>query len=154
MKLSIRIPLLIGLVLLVSIGSITIALQVLVTDKMEAAAYSELSTEVRISAELIATVLNSELIQLGEIANRSATRTMDWEGIVFETLFPEAARIGVADLALVYPDGSTYTTFNQSTENGYVGNLSDRDYIQAALRGTNVMSDVLKIGRASCRERV
>ncbi|MCL2042553.1 MAG: methyl-accepting chemotaxis protein [Treponema sp.] len=143
MKLSIKIPLLIGLVLLVSIGSITIALQILVTDKMEAAAYSELSTEARISAELIAAVLNSELIQLEEIANRARTRTMDWEGVVFESLVPEVARIGVADMALVFPDGSTYTTLHLTTENSYVGNLSDRDYIQAAFGGTSVMSDTI-----------
>ena len=105
---------------------------------METAAFSELSTEARNNAELIATVLNSQLIQLGEIANRARIRTMDWEGSVLETLLPDIARIGVVDLALVYPDGATW-----SAVNGFAGNLSDRDYIRAAFSGAMVMSDTL-----------
>ena len=143
MKLSLKIPLLIGLVILISIGSITIVLQILISDKMESAAYSELSTEARISAELIASVLNSQLVQLGEIAARERTRSMDWEGVVFDSFLPEVDRLGVADMALVFADGHTYTTLNQSVENSYVGNLIDRDYIQAALRGNSVMSDII-----------
>ena len=138
MKLSLKIPLLIGLVVLIASASITIAVQIIVADKMETSAFSELSTEARISAELIATVLDSQLIQLEEIANRARTRTMDWEGVVFETFLPDIARLGVEDLALVYRDGSTW-----SVTSGFVGNLSDRDYIQAALTGQRVMSDTI-----------
>ena len=138
MKLSVKIPLLIGLVVLLASASITIAVQIIVANQMEGAAFSELSTEARISAELLARVLDSQLIQLEEIANRARTRTMDWEDVVREALVADIDRIGVVDLALVYPDGSTWSAIS-----GYVGNLRDRDYIQAALSGRRVMSDTI-----------
>ena len=138
MKLSVKIPLLIGLVVLIASASITITVQVIVASQMEAAAFSELSTEARINADLMATILDSQLIQLEEIANRARTRTMDWEGTVKDTLIPDITRIGVVDLALVYPDGSTYSAVSD-----YVGNLRDRDYIQSSLLGTRLMSDII-----------
>ena len=138
MKLSVKIPVLIGLVVLFASASITITIQVIVGNQMEAAAFSELSTESRINAELMATVLDSQLIQLEEIANRARTRTMDWEGTVRDSLIGDIPRLGVVDIALVFPDGNTWSAIS-----GFVGNLRDRDYIQAALSGRRVMSDII-----------
>ena len=50
MKLSVKIPFLIGLVVLISSASITITVQFLVERKMETSAFSELSTEAKINA--------------------------------------------------------------------------------------------------------
>ena len=140
MKLSVKLPLLLGTVVLLASASITIAVEIIVADKMEESAYNELVAEANNNAEHISTKLNNHLDRLWEVANRSVTRTMDWEGAVRESLLPEVDRLGVADLALVYPDGTTYSV---NVLTGSVGNMGDRDYVISALSGKPMVSDVL-----------
>ena len=140
MKLSVKIPILIGLVVLIATASITIAIERIVTDKMETAAYSELSSEAKNNAELIAVKLDAQLTQLWEVANRERIRTMEWEGVVRETLLADLPRLGFDDLAMVYPGGET---FSVNVLEGSVGNMSDRDYVISAFYGRNMVSDVL-----------
>ncbi|MDR2965405.1 MAG: hypothetical protein LBU88_06485, partial [Treponema sp.] len=139
MKLSRRLPILIGSIVLFTCAAIIIAVQIAVTNKMEASAFRELSAEARINSDLISTKIYSDLIQLREIANEESMRTMDWD-TVRENLIPDIKRINAGDLALVYPDGTTYSV---SVSTGSVGNMGDRDYVKAAFSGQMVVSDVL-----------
>ena len=138
MKLSVRIPLIIGAVVLITSASIIVAAEIIVTREMEASTFTELSGNAEANAELIKTKLDSLLLQLWEIANRARVRTMDWDAVVRDNLAPDVERIDSLDIGLVYPDGTTrYVTDNSTT------NLGDRDYVQSALAGKPVVSDVL-----------
>ena len=138
MKLSFRIPLLIGTVVLVTSASIIIIAEYFVSRDMEAAVFSEISSNAEADAELFKTKLDSLLIQLWEIANRIRVRGMDWEGVARASLSPDVSRINSLDIGLVFPDGTAHYVTDNST-----ANLGDRDYIKQAFAGKNVVSDVL-----------
>ncbi|MCL1813178.1 MAG: methyl-accepting chemotaxis protein [Treponema sp.] len=108
MKLGIKITLLIGLVLLVTAVGIIAAIELIVPSTMREASLAELSSEVKANAEFINARLESQLIQLWEIANRSRTRSMDWEGAVRESLREDLDRIGAMDMGMVLPDGTIH----------------------------------------------
>ncbi|MCL1927524.1 MAG: methyl-accepting chemotaxis protein [Treponema sp.] len=108
MKLGIKITLLIVLVVLVTAIGIIIAIELIVPATLREASLAELSSEVMANAEFISARLESQLIQLWEIANRSRTRTMDWEGTVRESLGEDLERIGALDMGMVLPDGTIH----------------------------------------------
>ncbi|MCL2832070.1 MAG: methyl-accepting chemotaxis protein [Treponema sp.] len=143
MKLSKKVPLLIGAVVLITAGSIIIGAEILVTNEMEKSTFAEINSNTVVNAELIKTKLDALLSQLWEIANRARTRTMDWEAVVRPNLAPDVTRIDSLDLGLVYPDGTAYYTTDDST-----ASLGDRDYIQKAFTGISNVSDVL-VSRAT-----
>jgi len=138
MKLSIRIPLLIGAIVLITSASIIFVAEQILTREIEASAFTEISGNAEANAELLKTRLESSLLQLWEIANRARTRTMDWEGVVRENLTPDVSRIDSLDMGLVFPDGTTHYVTDNS-----VANLGDRDYVMQAFAGKNAVSDVL-----------
>ena len=138
MKLSIRVPLLIGAVVLATSISIVVAVGTLVSGDMERAALVEMHSNTEANAELLKTRLDAYLSQLWEIANRARTRTMDWDGLVRVNLMPDVNRIDSLDLGLVFPDGIAHYTTDNST-----ANLGDRDYIIKAFTGQSVVSEVL-----------
>ncbi|MCL2066595.1 MAG: methyl-accepting chemotaxis protein [Treponema sp.] len=138
MKLVVKIPLLIGIVVLLTAVSITIAVDNIVSKKMEASTFNELSSEVAATVKFLESRFDAQLIQLWEIANRARTRTMDWEGVVRTNLSPDVSRIGVLELGLVFPDGTTRYVTDDTT-----AQLGDRDYIIQAFTGKSVVSDVL-----------
>ncbi|MDR0442895.1 MAG: methyl-accepting chemotaxis protein [Treponema sp.] len=137
MKLSVRISLILGLVVLISSASVLITAEVIITKELELATYNELTSNARADAELIKTKLDSLLGQLWEIANRARTRGMDW-GVVRASLTPDVQRIDVLDIGLVYPDGTARYVTDDSTVS-----LGDRDYVRRAFAGENNISDVL-----------
>ena len=138
MKLTARITLLIGAVVLLTAASITIIVVNVISNKLRSATYRELHSEAKASAVYIRSRLDIRLIQLYEIANRARTRTMDWKGVVQENLVPDVSRIGVLDLGLVFPDG--YAHFVLGGNAAYLG---DREHIRAAFDGKNVFSDLI-----------
>ena len=138
MKLSVRIPLLIGVVVLLTSASVIIAAEFIVSRSMEASVYDEISSNAEADAELVKTTLNSFLSQLWEIANRARTRGMDWEATVRPSLVPDVDRIDSMDIGLVFPDGTTHYVTDDST-----ANLGDRDYVIKAFAGQSNVSDVL-----------
>ena len=138
MKLSIRIPLLIGVVVLLTSVSVIVAAEYIVSRSLEASIYDEISSNAEADAELIKTTLNSYLSQLWEIANRIRTRGMDWEATVRPSLVPDVDRIDSLDIGLVFPDGTTHYVTDDST-----ASLGDRDYIIKAFAGQSNVSDVL-----------
>ena len=143
MKLSVRIPLLIGAIVLITAASIIISAERLITKEMEKTTFSEIISGAEVNADLLRTRMDSMLSQLLEIATRARIRTMDWDGTVRESLTPDVSRIGSLEMGLVFPGGVTrYVTDNSTT------NLGDRDYIQKAFNGKSSFSDVL-ISRAT-----
>src|SRR5215469_4986911 len=142
MKLSVRIPLLIGLIVLVTSASIILTIEVIVSKELENSAFNEISINAESNAELLESMLDGLLLQLYEIANRARTRVMEWE-YVRPTLVPDVVRIGSLEQGLVFPDGTTHYVTTDTTTN-----LGDRDYIRAAFAGKSNVSDVL-ISRAT-----
>ena len=143
MKLSIRIPLLIGVVVLITAGSIIFVTEWIVTKELEERTILDISGNTDVNAELLKTKLDVLLSQLLEIATRARIRTMDWEGTVRPSLVPDITRINSLDIGLVYPGGTTHYVTNNSTTN-----LGDRDYVIKAFTGKAAISDVI-ISRAT-----
>jgi len=138
MKLSIRIPLLIVAVVLVTSASIIIAAVQITSGEMETAVYNQISANAAANAKMLNIELDAQLGQLWEIANRARTRTMDWEAVVRANLTPDVSRINSLDMGLVFPDGIAHYVTDDST-----ANLGDRDYIKLAFAGQSNVSDVL-----------
>jgi methyl-accepting chemotaxis protein len=138
MKLSIKIPLLIGIAVLRTIASIVIPMQFLMNRQIVNNYINELSIKAESGAELLELKLESKLLQLFEIANRTYTRTMDFDGVVRNYLIPDISRLGVLEIGIVYPDGTTRYVSDNST-----ANLGDRDYIIKAFGGNLAISDII-----------
>ncbi|GHU36359.1 methyl-accepting chemotaxis protein [Spirochaetia bacterium] len=137
MKLSIRVPLLIGIIVLVSSSSIGVTAVLISGQALEASAKATLVNEVSFSADFVSLKLESELDMLQQLANRDRTQTMDWE-TVYPNLVADVKLLGYLDMALVYPDGTARYVLEDTT-----ANLGDRDYIKKALAGEQAISEVL-----------
>ena len=138
MSLRVKIPLFIGLIVLISSAAIIITVERVVSKNLEESLYKQLAGETKFNAELISAMIDVDLVQLSEIANRARTRSMDWEGTVRDSLVLDVTRIGSFDIGVVSPDGTTrYVTDPQAT-----ANLGDRDYIRRAFAGEKTV-DVL-----------
>jgi len=131
MKLSVRIPLLIGVVVLVTSASLGLLTLQASTTALTKSVISSLEEENKADAKLMSTLLNWELGILYEIANRPSVRTLDW-GIVYPDILPEVSRIKAQQMALVLADGS-YTSVVNTTTN----NVFDRSYFKRAMAGEN-----------------
>jgi len=131
MKLSVRVPLLIGVVVFVTSACLGILALRLSTQTLTQSVVNASKAENRANAKLMSTLLNWELSTLYEIANRARTRTLDWE-IVRSSLLPDVERIKAQQMALVLPDGS-YTSIINTTYN----NVFDRPYFKRAMAGEN-----------------
>jgi len=138
MKLSIRVPLLIVAVVLITSAAIIVSVNLIVTRNMEASVIDGMVGNSKINAELLYARMDILHNQLWEIANRARTRTMNWEGVVKANLQPDVDRIESLDMGLVYPDGTTYYVREDN-----VTNLGDKDYIKKAFTGKTSISDVI-----------
>jgi len=138
MKLSIRVPLLIVAVVLITSAAIIISVNLLVTKNMEASVINGTVSNSRINAELLHAKLDTLLNQLWEIANRARTRTMNWEGVVKANFAPDVDRIDSLDIGLVFPDGTTRYVRDEAS-----ANLGDRAYVKQAFNGKSAVSDVI-----------
>ena len=137
MKLSIRIPLFIGIVVLAV--SATLGLLALRTSSvtLTRSVIGAQAAENKANAVLMSTLLEWELSILYEIANSPSTRTLNWE-TVHSGLLPEVSRINAQQMALVLADGS-YTSVINTTKN----NISDRAYFKRAMTGENTIDIVI-----------
>ena len=123
--------------MITSIGIIVGAGRV-ITSAMEDATFREITSNTEANAELLKTRLDSLLSQLVEIATRARVRSMDWTGVVRETLRPDVSRTDSLEMGLVLPDGTTRYVMDDA-----VVNLGDRDYVKSAFSGKSAFSDVL-----------
>ncbi|WP_461257937.1 PDC sensor domain-containing protein [Treponema sp. R80B11-R83G3] len=131
MKLSVRIPLLIGVVVFVTSASLGLLALRLSTKALTDSVIGAVEAENMANAKLMSTLLNWELSILYEIANRPRIRTMDWE-IVYNDLISEVPHIKAQQMALVLTDGK-YTSIVNTTTN----NVVDRSYFKKAMAGQN-----------------
>jgi len=131
MKLSVRVPLLIGVVVFATSGSLEVLALRLSSKTLTESVVGALEAENGANAKLMSTLLNWELSILYEIANRPSTRTLDWK-IVHADLLPEVKRIKAQQMALVLADGSYTSVINTTTNNVF-----DRSYFKRAMAGEN-----------------
>ena len=143
MKLSVRISLLTGAVVLITSIGIIVGAERVITRAMEEATFREITSNTEANAELLKTRLDAMLAQLGEIATRARVRSMDWAGVVRQSLMSDVSRTDSLEMGLVFPDGTTHYVTDDS-----VTNLGDRDYVLQAFAGKSAFSDVL-ISRAT-----
>jgi len=137
MKLSLKIPLYFGVIILiislsVAVISILTSARILRQTLMEA-----MHAETDANSDLVNERLGRQLDVLSEIANRAYIRTMDWETIQ-PTLVPNIPRTNSLDMALVYPDGTAYYVIDNTTLN-----IADRDYFIKAIRGERAVEIVV-----------
>jgi len=111
MKLSVRIPLLIGVVVFVTSAGLALLALRLSSVTLTESVIGAVKSENQANAKLMSTLLNWELSILYEIANRPSTRTLDW-GIVHADLLPEVPRIKAQQMALVLADGAYRSVIN------------------------------------------
>ena len=142
MKLSIRIPLLIGIVVLITTASIIIPVQILFRNNISASHFEELASRAEANAELIEVRLESRLIQLQEIANRARTRTMDWD-VIRPSLINDINRIGVLELMVIYPEADGINGTNHYVSDGSTLTLPLASYSISAFNGIPATSDVI-----------
>jgi hypothetical protein len=129
MKLSIRIPLQIGIVAVVTYSILGLLSLQISSKTLTQSVVAELQVENAANARLMSTLLGWELGILYEIGNSPLVRTMNWETIQ-PTLLPEVSRINAQQIALVLPDGSW-----RSITTGSTTNSSDRKYFRRAIAG-------------------
>ena len=138
MKLSAKIPFLIGIVVIITVISLIFFIEKIMSNQIMNNYLDKLTVSVEANANLINSNLEGDLSKLWEVANRIRTRAMDWDGVTRESLIPDVRRMNALDLGLVYPDGLVrYVSDNATAQ------LGDREYIRKALSGQNNVSDVI-----------
>jgi len=137
MKLSAKISLLQGIVVLVSTVAMLAAVGFKVRGIMEESCLDSLGSEVETDANYLKAKLDSQLEVLVEIATRIRVRSMDWS-VVQPALKADVARIGALDLAMVDPEGISHYVLGNTTID-----IKDRDYFKKALSGEKNIEIVL-----------
>ncbi len=82
-------------------------------------------------------LINVNLSNITELANREGTKTMDWD-VLYQSLYEDVDRLGFADIALVSPN--RVARYVKSDELAIV---RDVDYIEKAFQGEANLSDVI-----------
>jgi methyl-accepting chemotaxis protein len=137
MKLLGKISLLIAVLVLFISLSIGILLVVLLTSFETNAAKTSLQNIAALGSTVINNYVHGQLDVFQEVANRARTRSMDWETQA-ESLNADIDRLDFLDFAIVNRAGQArYIQENSQAD------LHDRDYIIAALNGSQAVSDVL-----------
>lgn len=77
-------------------------------------------------------IVNINLNNIVEVANRQRTQTMDWD-IQYESLYDDVERLGFKDMAVIGPD-----RIGRYIKSGQVVTLDDVDYIEKAFQGKQI----------------
>ncbi|MDR2554617.1 MAG: cache domain-containing protein, partial [Fibromonadaceae bacterium] len=128
MKLSVKISLLMGIVVLASTVALLILVGLKVSSAMEESCLNFLASESDTDAKFLKSMVDGQLDILGEIAGRARTRTMD-SSTVPKTLKPDVPRLNALDLAMVTPEGNTFFVQGNST------NIKNQSYFNRAMKG-------------------
>ncbi|MDR0516426.1 MAG: methyl-accepting chemotaxis protein [Fibromonadaceae bacterium] len=129
MKLSIKIPLLLGMVVLASAVAMLIAVGLKVRGTIEKSCLDSLGSEADANADFLKSKLDGQLEVLAEIATRVRVRSMDWS-VVQPALKADVARLGALDLAMVNSDGLAHYVLDNTTLD-----VNDRAYFKKAMAG-------------------
>jgi methyl-accepting chemotaxis protein len=137
MKLNIRIPLLFGLVILITSISISLVTLQISSGTLETSILNSVASENRANTKLLSALLNGQLDIFYEISNRARSRTMVWD-TVRPSLTNEISRIGALAIAMVTPEGISMDVGDESSLN-----LRDRAYFTKAMAGEKNIDVVL-----------
>ncbi|MDR2594388.1 MAG: methyl-accepting chemotaxis protein [Fibromonadaceae bacterium] len=129
MKLSVKIPLLLGIVVFVSTAAMLVVVELKVRSTIEQSALNSLVVETEENADFLKSKLDLHIEVLAEIANRIRVRSMDWS-IVQPALKADVARIGALDLAMIDSGGVARYVLSDTTIN-----VRDRTYFHKAMAG-------------------
>ena len=129
MKLSIKIPLFFGIIILVISSSIGLTSIYIASNILHEVIVDAMKAETDANSKIISERMDRQLDILHEIANRARTRSMDWE-TVRPSLVPDVQRIGSLDIAMIFPNGDASFVIGGNTIN-----VSDRDYFRMAMGG-------------------
>lgn len=77
-------------------------------------------------------IVNINLNNIVEVANRQRTQTMDWD-IQYESLHDDVERLGFKDMAVIGPD-----RIGRYIKSGQAVTLDDVDYIEKAFQGKQI----------------
>jgi methyl-accepting chemotaxis protein len=138
MKLSAKVSLIIGTMLIVLMVGMALISGMIASKIMLGTAETSLQIQTESTARLVSDgLINADLKILYELANRARTQTMNWE-VQRDSLFAEIDSHNYLDFAIVDPEGRAHYIKEDS-----VSDLADRDYIQTALAGKSTVSNVL-----------
>jgi len=137
MKLNVKIPLLLGIVVFVSTAAMLVVVELKVRSTIEQSALNSLVGETEANAAFLRSKLDLHTEVLAEIANRIRVRSMDWS-IVRPALKPDVARIGALDLAMIDSGGVARYVLSDTTIN-----VRDRAYFHKAMAGEKVVEMVV-----------
>lgn len=77
-------------------------------------------------------IVNINLNNIVEVANRQRIQTMDWD-IQYESLHDDVERLGFKDMAVIGPD-----RIGRYIKSGQAVTLDDVDYIEKAFQGKQI----------------
>lgn len=77
-------------------------------------------------------IVNINLNNIVEVANRQRTQTMDWD-IQYESLYDDVERLGFKDMAVIGPD-----RIGRYIKSGQAVTLDDVDYIEKAFQDKQI----------------
>jgi len=129
MKLSVKIPLLLGIVVFVTTVAMLVVVELKVRSTIEKSALNSLVGEAEANANFLKSKLDLHTEVLAEVATRIRVRSMDWS-IVQPALKADVARLGALDLAMINPDGVARYVLSDTTIN-----VRDRAYFHNAMAG-------------------
>ena len=136
MKLGTKISLWVSSIVFVTAITIGALLAVMSSNTLKDSLLQALTDKNDSNAAFLSAMLSEQLKSLGQVADRTLTRSMDFEAMR-STLVSEARRIGVMDIALLTPDGTARYAIDGTT-----AQLGDRQYVTRAMRGEAAMEAV------------
>jgi len=137
MKLSIKIPLLLGIVVWASIVSVLFVIELKVRSTIEKSSLDSLGGEAEANAAFLKSKLDVHVEVLAEVATRIRVRSMDWS-IVQPALKADVARLGALDLAMIDSMGVARYVLSDT-----IINVKDRAYFHKAMAGEKVVEMVV-----------
>jgi len=129
MKLSVKIPLLFGIIILIISAGIGFSIIYTSSNILIRTIEDALHAETDANSDIISAQLGRQLDVLAEIAARVRVRSMDWS-VIRPGLAPDIKRINALDIALATPDGNVSYVIDEA-----VLQIADRDYFKKAMRG-------------------
>jgi len=129
MKLSVKIPLLLGIVVWASIISVLVVIEFKVRSTIEESSLDSLGGEAEANAAFLKSKLDLHIEVLAEVATRIRVRSMDWN-IVQPALKADVTRLGALDLAMIDSTGIAHYVLGGTTLD-----VKDRAYFNKAMAG-------------------
>jgi len=137
LKLSVKIPLLLGIVVFVITAAMLVVVELKVRDTIEQSALESLVGETEANAAFLKSKIDLHAEILAEVATRIRVRTMDWS-IVQPALKADVIRLGALDIAMIDSSGTARYVLSDTTIN-----VRDRAYFHKAMAGENSVEMVV-----------